>query len=184
MTSPSDKTYALWDRFDVLEDAIGPVPCGTGYSDITATGPTAIDHLTVPGGTCAASVKYAVDAWGTFTFGATPPVTALFCLYWGGTGGTVLVQLDIPAAGLWANASGQGWTLTGSVAWESATVATARLNLGWRTAAGVANSISWHVTSRVTGLTSGTDKDLTLAWGWVSGSATLTVRACHISRAA
>lgn len=178
-----DKAAAVEGRLDALITQAGPEPANTAAADITATGVKSVDFKTVPGGTAAAGVLYSGMAFGTVTNGASAPTSIVFYLYWGGIAGVQILQFSLPAAGLVAGASNLGWKVTWDVAWQSATEATAVMEVFWHTGSGPGNSQPWLVTSDTTGLATSADENLTLAASWGGGSGTtIHTHASHITR--
>jgi hypothetical protein len=179
----SDKAYSVELRLAALVNQAGPRAANTSITDVTATGIKTLDSLSVPGGTAAADVWYDGDAYGQITNGVSAPTNVSFYLYWGGTGGTQLCLFSIPAAGLVASASALGWHLRWGLDWQSATEATGWMEIFWHTGSGPANSQPWLFTFDITGLSTSSSMNLTLAASYTGGSgSTIHTFASHIRR--
>jgi len=188
----SEKSRATEARFAAFMRQAGPV---RGAVDNAVIGPsgggvnTAVAHYTVPAADAAllsGGEAFEAFAHGGFSTGGTAPTLMMFTLYWNGVGGSSLCSLTVPAAGLWANAASAGWSVKCHVTFVSATEAETTIELNWRTATGVAASVTWTSTQNQAGLTTSGDRDLTLAFQFTPGAAghSLTVKGARIWREA
>lgn len=132
---------------------------------ITSTAITALGSLTVPGGDVQAGSSYLCHASGSFTTAALAPSNQRMILYWGGTGGTIIAELDPPVT---AGLTGAGWFCDCEVNWLSTTSVEVAMTVGWHNGSGVAASQTFFVVVLTTALVTTGSNDLTLAWKWGS----------------
>ncbi|HVB42289.1 MAG TPA: hypothetical protein VNF47_06210 [Streptosporangiaceae bacterium] len=137
--------------------------------------------MTVPGEDVEAGASYQIHASGSFSTGTTVPSSATFTVFWGGTAGTSIGGLAVPAAGLWASSSGSAWILNAEINWISTTEAETSVVLHWHTASGVSGSVTWHAVALTTGLSTTGNENLSLAFQWGSAPAGTSI-VCDIER--
>jgi hypothetical protein len=148
-------------------------------ANVGTTANSSLGFMTVPANDVVAGSSYEGHASGSFSTGASPPASATFRVYWGGTGGTAIAALAVPAVP--ANAAGQPWYMDFEANWQSTTAVEVTLRVGWHNGTGVANSVTVFTVSNTTGLTTTSSENLSMAfqWGSAPGGQQLL---CDVSR--
>jgi hypothetical protein len=157
---------------------------GVGGTTITTTALTSLGFKSIPGNEVEAGTSFPFRGSGSFSTGGVAPASAIFFLYWGGIGGTIIGSLAVPAAGLWINAAGQGYIVEGEVNWIDAATAEVSMELRWRTAAGVGASVTWHSVIKTAGLSTSGAQNLSMAFQWGANPGTLISDITRIGKAA
>lgn len=154
-------------------------------ANVTTTALTSLGFMTVPASDVETGASYQVHASGSFSTGNSVPTSATFKVFWGGTGGTVIATLAIPGT-LAANLSGAGWFADAEINWLSTSEAAVTLRVGWHTGSGVAGSVVYFAIADTTGLTTGSNQNLSLGfqWGSAPGGQQLLCDICRLGRVA
>jgi hypothetical protein len=142
-----------------------------GGTTVTTINITALGSKTIPGGKIVAGSSQTWHASGSFGMGTTPS-NARMLLYWGGTSGTIIAEVDPPIT---AGLSGAGWSCDGEVNWLTTTSCEATMYVWWHNAAGAVGTVVEFVVTLTTGLVTNVSKNLTLAWKWGSVPAGTTL---------
>lgn len=141
-------------------------------TSVTGTALTALGHRSIPASSVNAGSAHRIKASGSFTFGATPPSTATFSVWWGGIAGTQIASLQIPAADMPAGAVVQaGWWVDAEVEWLATTATEVTLKVGWHSGSGVGASVTLFATIDTSALVTTGANNLTLAFQWGSAPA-------------
>jgi len=153
-----------------------------GGTTVTTVNITALGSLNVPGGDIVAGSSFRWHASGSFGMGTTPS-NARMLLYWGGTGGTIIAEIDPPIT---AGLSGAGWACDGEVNWITKTSCEVTMYVWWHNAAGAVGTVVEFVVTLTTGLSTSGANNLTLAWKWgsVPAGTTLTCDTIRFGKAA
>lgn len=167
------------DNAGLLLWASGSKQASVNTANVTTTANSSLGFMTVPAGDVVQGSTYEGHASGSFDTGSSVPSSATFRVYWGGIAGTIIASAAMPV--IPANASGLSWFMDFEANWMSTTEVEVTLTVGWRSGAGISNSQVYYVVAQATGLSTGGNENLSMAfqWGSAPGGQQLL---CDVSR--